>query len=50
MKIFKHPVILETACGHDGSVKTLKKLVDIATNTQSKIIKFQIFNLEKRGL
>ena len=26
MKIFKHPVILETACGHDGSEEILKNL------------------------
>ena len=50
MKIFKYPVILETACGHDGNVKTLKKLIDIAAKTEAKIIKFQIFNLEERAL
>ena len=49
MKIFKHPVILETACGHDGSVKTLKKLVDIATNTNQKLLSSKFLTL-KRGL
>jgi len=50
MKLFKYPIILETACGHNGNIKILKKLVDIAANTQSKIIKFQIFYLKERAL
>ena len=50
MKIFKHPVILETACGHDGSEDVLKKLTDIAITAGAKQIKYQIFNLEERAL
>ena len=50
MKLFKYPIILETACGHNGNIKILKKLVDIAAYSQSKIIKFQIFYLKERAL
>tara|TARA_Y100000996_G_scaffold261511_1_gene205785 strand:- start:1101 stop:2843 length:1743 start_codon:yes stop_codon:yes gene_type:complete len=49
MKLFKHPIVLETACGHDGNVKVLKKLVDIAAASGAKVIKFQIFNLKERA-
>ena len=50
MKLFQHPIILETACGHDGNIKVLKKLVNIAADSGAKIIKFQIFNLKERAL
>ena len=50
MKLFQHPIILETACGHDGNIKVLKKLVNIAADSSAKIIKFQIFNLKERAL
>ena len=50
MKLLKHPVILETACGHDGSEKVLKKLTDIAILAGAKQIKYQIFNLDERAL
>jgi spore coat polysaccharide biosynthesis protein SpsF (cytidylyltransferase family)/sialic acid synthase SpsE len=50
VKIFKHPVLLETACGHDGSEKVLKKLTDIAINVCAKQIKYQLFNIEERAL
>tara|TARA_B100000989_G_C19533140_1_gene471581 strand:- start:4900 stop:6645 length:1746 start_codon:yes stop_codon:yes gene_type:complete len=49
MKIFKHPILLETACGHDGKENVLKKLVNIAKNSGAKQIKFQIFNIEERA-
>ena len=49
MKIFKHPILLETACGHDGKESVLKKLVNIAKNSGAKQIKFQIFNIEERA-
>ena len=49
MKIFKHPLILETACGHDGKEKNLKILTDIAIHSNAKIIKYQIFNLDERS-
>ena len=42
MKLFQHPIILATACGHDGNIKVLKKLVNIAADSSAKIIKFQI--------
>ena len=50
MKLLKHPVILETACGHDGSEKVLKKLTDIAVSAGGKQIKYQLFNLDERSL
>ena len=50
MKIFQHPVLLETACGHAGSEKVLKKLTDIAISVSAKQIKYQLFNLEERAL
>ena len=50
LKIFKHPVLLETACGHDGSEKILKKLTDIAIAVRAKQIKYQLFNIEERAL
>ena len=50
MKKNTHPVILETACGHDGKEKNLFKLIDIAKQANAKNIKFQIFNLEERAL
>ena len=36
MKIFRHPILLETACGHDGQESVLKKLVNIAKNSGAK--------------
>tara|TARA_B100001027_G_scaffold215964_1_gene191088 strand:+ start:2780 stop:4525 length:1746 start_codon:yes stop_codon:yes gene_type:complete len=50
MKSFIHPLLLETACGHDGSEKTLTNLVKIASKAGAKQIKFQIFNLDERSL
>ena len=50
MNLFKHPLLLETACGHDGKEKTLKKLTDIAIDSGAKQIKFQIFSLDERSL
>ena len=49
MKIFKHPILLETACGHDGNESVLKKLIDIAKFAGAKQIKFQIFNVDERA-
>ena len=49
MKIFRHPILLETACGHDGQESVLKKLVNIAKNSGAKQIKFQIFNIDERA-
>ena len=45
--MFNDPILLETACGHNGNVNLLKKLIDIAKNAGAKQIKFQIFNLEE---
>ena len=50
MNKITHPIILETACGHDGKEKNLIKLIDIAKKANAKNIKFQIFNLEERAL
>ncbi len=50
MSIKSNPIILETACGHDGNLKNLFKLIDIAKFAKGKNIKFQIFNLEERAL
>ena len=50
MELFKHPVILETACGHNGSEKVLKKLTDIAIKISAKQIKYQLFNIDERAL
>lgn len=47
--MFNDPILLETACGHNGNVNLLKKLIDIAKNAGAKQIKFQIFNLEERA-
>ena len=49
MKPFPNPIILETACGHDGREKNLINLIDIAKKANGKCIKFQIFNLEERA-
>ena len=50
MKNINHPIILETACGHDGKGTNLIKLIDIAKKANARNIKFQIFNLEERAL
>lgn len=49
MKIFRHPILLETACGHDGKESVLRKLINIAKNSGAKQIKFQIFNIDERA-
>ena len=50
MKKFKNPIILETACGHDGKERNLKMLTDLAISVKGKIIKYQIFNLDERSI
>jgi len=50
MSLKTNPIILETACGHDGNEKNLVRLIDIVKFSQGKNIKFQIFNLEERAL
>ena len=47
--MFNDPILLETACGHNGNPILLHKLIDIAKNAGAKQIKFQIFNLEERA-
>ena len=47
---FKPCVIAETACGHDGNLKKLIKLIDIASEAGSQAIKFQIYKLTERSL
>ena len=36
-------VIGETACGHEGDINKLEELIDCVSDSQAKIIKFQIF-------
>ena len=42
-------IIAEMACGHDGNFKKLKKLIEIAKKSGTKVIKFQIYKLEERA-
>ena len=43
-----NPLIIgETACGHNGRVENLKKLILICKKSGLKTIKFQIFTLRK---
>ena len=50
MKLFKHPILLETACGHDGNQKNLEKLTNIAAMSGAKLIKYQLFSLDERSV
>ena len=50
MNIFSQRLIVETACGHNGSIKLLKKLINIAKNCGAKTIKFQIFDVYERAI
>ena len=43
-------VIAETACGHEGDTKKLKKLIDCVVESECKIIKFQIFKTFERAI
>ena len=43
-------VIAETACGHEGDTKKLKKLIDCVVDSDCKIIKFQIFKTYERAI
>ena len=43
-------LIAETACGHNGDIKKLIKLINIAKNSGIKAIKFQIFKLDERSV
>ena len=36
MKKFKNPIILETACGHDGKERNLKMLTDFSNISERK--------------
>ena len=42
-------VIAETACGHDGDIVKLERLIDLASESQAEIIKFQIFSPKERA-
>ena len=42
-------IIAETACGHDGNYKKLKRLIDIAKKSGATAIKFQIYKLNERA-
>ena len=43
-------VIAETACGHEGDTKKLKKLIDCVVESECQIIKFQIFKTFERAI
>ena len=43
-------VIAETACGHEGDPKKLKKLIDCAIESKCQIIKFQVFKTFERAI
>ncbi len=43
-------MIAETACGHDGNLNKLKKLISIAKKAGAKVIKFQIYKLTERSI
>ena len=43
-------VIGETACGHEGDPKKLKKLIDCVVDSECQIIKFQIFKTFERAI
>ena len=43
-------VIAETACGHGGDPKKLKKLIDCVIESECQIIKFQIFKTFERAI
>jgi len=50
MSNFKPCVIAETACGHDGNLKKLIELIDIASEASVQAVKFQIYKLSERSL
>ena len=41
-------IIAEMACGHEGDLNKLYKLIDVVENSGIKIIKFQIFEAKER--
>ena len=43
-------IIAETACGHEGDTKKLKKLIDCVAESGCQIIKFQIFKTFERAI
>ena len=43
-------VIAETACGHEGDVIKLKKLIDCVIDSKCRIIKFQVFKTFERAI
>ena len=50
MNLFSQKLVVETACGHNGNVKLLKNLINIAKNCGAKTIKFQIFQINERAI
>ena len=48
--IFKQKLLCETACGHDGKLGNLLKLIKIAKKCGAQNIKFQIFKTWERAL
>ena len=48
--IFSQKIIAETACGHNGDIKILKKLINIAKECRVKTIKIQMFDVKERAI
>ena len=48
--IFNQKLIVETACGHNGDIRILKELINIAYNCGAETIKFQIFDVKERAI
>ena len=47
----QNPLLIgEIACGHNGSLSILKKLINVAKKAGLKVIKFQIFTLAERSV
>jgi len=48
MNIFSQRLIAETACGHNGNIKILKKLINIAKNCGAKVINLDLIDKNKK--
>ena len=46
---YKAPIIAEVANAHRGDFQKMKKLIDIASKSNTSVIKFQIFKTYERA-
>jgi N,N'-diacetyllegionaminate synthase len=46
---YKAPIIAEVANAHCGDIQKMKKLIDIASKSNTSVIKFQIFKTHERA-